>query len=280
MRRCVAWKGASRRVYWERMGLLQGTVMCSQRESMLQGASIKYFQGPIAGDMTENGWPIWTSVGPALPWNPPFSSTFWYALFGKWQGSKVTSRRGWAEAQACKWSCYFRCWMLHGPFCKSEVQISTHVMGSAPLAMMQLQCCGKGLYSSKVCRILKYRLGYIFPRAYKYPCSPLDGKSAMFLSQREWFNIFTFVKVVKCMWCFFRMLKCLLQFAHVSAWFEEKTSFSLKKQRANAYYKAWNRFFKLCSNFASCVVHLYSTFQNWGAVFVSITDFWSLLIWN
>jgi hypothetical protein len=31
---------------------------------------------------------------------------------------------------------------------------------------------------------------------------------------------------------------------------------------------------------ASWGVHLYSTFHNWGAIFVSITDFWSLLIWN
>jgi hypothetical protein len=32
------------------------------------------------------------------------------------------------------------------------------------------------------------------------------------------------------------------------------------------WYKAWNRFYKPWSNFASWGVHLYSTFQNWGAV--------------
>jgi hypothetical protein len=42
-------------------------------------------------------------------------------------------------------------------------------------------------------------------------------------------------------------------------------------------YKAWNRFFKPWSNFATWGVHLYSRFQNWGAIFVNITDFWSFI---
>jgi hypothetical protein len=43
---------------------------------------------------------------------------------------------------------------------------------------------------------------------------------------------------------------------------------------------AWNRFFKPWSNFVSWAggVHLYSTFRNWGAIFVNITDFWSFVI--
>jgi hypothetical protein len=42
--------------------------------------------------------------------------------------------------------------------------------------------------------------------------------------------------------------------------------------------KAWNRFFKPWSNFASWGVYLYSTFRNWGAIFVNInTDFWSFI---